>query len=180
MEYFIISQDKSLEDHLITFEGLKAANSTLEVTTDQAEAIKDLTVVFVNGDEDHVCPDFIERPVLLVSDTLKKVISMYDEHVIFKCAVLTNIKMESQSTYWLMLVDRLDCLSDQTVFDKAGRIQHIVIDLEKARGHAVFRIKGIDETMLVINLEITESILRRELFGMKIEKVETYSGRLTL
>lgn len=180
MEYFVISQDESLQDHLMTFEGLRAANSTLEVTSDQADAIHDLTVVFVNGDTDYVCPDFIERPVVLVSDTMKKVFEMYDDDVIFKCAVLTNVSEESQRVYWLMLVDRLDCLSEQTEFDKTGGVKRIVIDPDRAKGHAVFRIKGIAETTLVINLDIAESLLRRELFGMKISEIETHDKVMTV
>jgi hypothetical protein len=177
MEYFIISQDDALQDYQIGFEDLRSASRTLEVTTDQAEEIKDRTVVLVNGDEDSVWPDFIERPVVLVSDMIKQVMSMHDERAIFKSAVLNHVKLLKQSAYWLLLADRLDCLSDRTEFDKAGRVQRLVLDADRAEGHAVFRVAGIVETWLVINLDVAESLLRRRTFGMKLRKIETYNGR---
>ncbi|MCW3791437.1 hypothetical protein OM416_07590 [Paenibacillus sp. LS1] len=171
MEYFMISQDRNLDEHLISFEGLKSATRTLEITTDQSQELKDLTVVFVHG-ENKIVPDFIDRPVVLVSDELKKVMEMHDDNIMFKCAVLTNVVEETQLTYWLILVDRLDCLSSLSEYDPWGRPTRIVIDKHKAAGHAVFRIAGIDDKRLIINLDVTESVLRRELWGMTLESIE--------
>jgi len=172
MDYFIMTQDRLLDEHMITFDGLRSAFRTLEVSRDRDQEIKDFTVVYVEG-KDKVIPDLIDRPVVLMSDPLKKVIEMYDDEALFKCTVLAHPAEEMQQTYWLLLVDRLDCLSDLTEYDPWGRPSRIVLDRNKAKGHAIFRIAGIDDPRLVINLDVAESILRRDLWGIVLEPLET-------
>lgn len=172
MEYFIMTQDRLLDEKMVLFDGLRAATRTLEVSRERAQEIKDFTVVYVDG-KDRVIPDLIDRPVVLMSDSLKKVIEMYDDDALFKCVVLVHAVEEVQQTYWLLLVDRLDCLSELTEYDPWGRPSRIVIDPKKAKGHAIFRIADIDDQRLVINLDIAESILRRDVWGITLEPVET-------
>ncbi|MDQ0171302.1 hypothetical protein [Paenibacillus tundrae] len=172
MEYFIMTQDRQLDEHMVLFDGLKSATRTLEVPREREQEIKDFTVVYVDG-KDKVIPDLIDRPVVFISDSLKKVIEMYDDDALFKCAVLAHPVEEVQKTYWLLLVDRLECLSDLTEYDPWGRPKRIVIDRKLARGHGVFRIAGIDDQRLVISLDIAESILRRDLWGIDLEPLQT-------
>ncbi|MEC0127799.1 hypothetical protein [Paenibacillus pabuli] len=172
MDYFIMTQDRLLDEHMIMFDGLRSAFRTLEVSKDRAQEIKDFTVVYVEG-KDRIIPDLIDRPVVLMSDPLKKVIEMYDDDALFKCVVLAHPAEEMQQTYWLLLVDRLECLSDLTEYDPWGRPSRIIIDRKMAKGHAVFRIAGIDDQRLVINLDIAESILRRDLWGISLEPLES-------
>lgn len=172
MDYFIISQDECVENKF-QFAGLKSTNKTIELTPDRADEINDITAVFVEGHADSVYPDYIGKPVVLVADELKKVLERHDPELACKCAVLSDPKNSMQKIYWLLLLPRVDCLSDRSVFDKTGAVKRIVIDRAKANGHAVFRVQGLLEKHVFINLDVAESLLRKELLGIKLEKVES-------
>ncbi|MCM3342403.1 hypothetical protein M3650_28205 [Paenibacillus sp. MER TA 81-3] len=172
MEYFIISQDENVEN-MIRFAGLKSTNKTIEVTPEQADDIHDITVVFVEGSADSVYPDYIGKPVVFVADELKKVLELYDPGLVFKCAILSNPQHSMQKVYWLLLLPRVDCLSEHTEFYKTGAVKSIVIDHAKAAEHAIFRVQGLLEKHVIINLDVAESLLRRDLLGMRLEKVRS-------
>ncbi|MBN3522652.1 imm11 family protein [Paenibacillus apiarius] len=170
MEYFIISQDENV-DNIIRFAGLKSTNKTIEVMPEQADDLNDMTVVFVEGSADSVYPDYIGKPVVLVADGLKKVLELHDPGLAFKCAVLSNPQHSMQKIYWLLLLPRVDCLSERTEFYKTGAVKSIVIDHAKAAGHAIFRVQGLLEKCVIINLDVAESLLRRDLLGFRLEQV---------
>lgn len=175
MDYFIIAQDERA-DQQFRFAGLKSTNKIIEVTPDQADDIQDITIVFVEGQADSVYPDYIGKPVVLVADEVKKVLELHDPELVFKCAILSDPKHSMQKVYWLLLLPRVDCLSERTEFHKTGAVKRIVIDQEKAAGHAIFRVRGLLEKHVFIPLDVAESLLRRELLGIRLEKVDHDSG----
>ncbi|WCF09233.1 hypothetical protein NDS46_04840 [Paenibacillus thiaminolyticus] len=175
MDYFIIAQDESA-DQQFRFAGLKSTNKIIEVTPDQADDIQDITIVFVEGQADSVYPDYIGKPVVLVADEVKKVLELHDPKLVFKCAILSDPKHSMQKVYWLLLLPRVDCLSERTEFQKTGAVKRIVIDQAKAAGHAIFRVQGLLEKHVFIPLDVAESLLRRELLGIRLEKVEQDRG----
>lgn len=175
MDYFIIAQDESV-DQQFRFAGLKSTNKIIEVTPDQADDIQDITIVFVEGQADSVYPDYIGKPVVLVADEVKKVLELHDPKLVFKCAILSDPKHSMQKVYWLLLLPRVDCLSERTEFQKTGAVKTIVIDQAKAAGHAIFRVQGLLEKHVFIPLDVAESLLRRELLGIRLEKVDHDRG----
>ncbi|MBC2582568.1 serine protease [Clostridium sp. DJ247] len=116
--------------------------------------------------------DFIEKPVPLVSDNLKKLLQKYDKKIFFKPIVLCDRKQEKQDLYWLMVPDSIDCLSDKSEFNKDGTLKRLVIDKKKVGNFKIFKVNGIIEDLMLVRLDAAESILRRDFTGIKLKKVE--------
>lgn len=176
MQYFLMRLDKRIEN-IITFTDFPEDNHAL-LLKEQAKTFKDITTLFVEGDSDVVYPDFIENPVFLVSDELKKVLEIYDSTLIFKTVVLSNLKEETQKIYWLVLTDILDALSEKTEFYKNGWEKRILIDEEKTEGHRIFQVEGLQRNELLVHLDVAESILRRDFKGIELKKVESDVGEV--
>lgn len=149
------------------------SSQRIEIPIEDADQINDLTTLFVQAGKQSVYPDFIDEPVLLVSDELKKLLELYDYHLISKCTVLADIEEKTQKLYWLLLLNHIDCLSNQSTFDKNGQIKDIVINGEQAKGKKIFRIQGIKTPLVIINLDVAESILRRNFWGIQLKKLQT-------
>lgn len=171
MKYFKISQDKLIDD-IISFSDFKTDEHAI-LLKEQANSFNDVTTLFVEGNTDTIYPDFIENPVFLVSDELKKVFEMYDETLIFKTVILANLEAQTQHIYWLVLTDIIDALSDKTEFYKNGWEKNIFINDEKVDRRKIFQIKGLRKNQLIIHLDVAESILRREFNGIDFEEVGT-------
>lgn len=171
MQYFSVNQDKKVQD-FISFTDFKTEEHA-NLLKEDAETFNDITTLFVEGQGDSIYPDFIENPVFLVSDELKKVLNMYDSTLVFKTVILSNLKEQTQKVYWLVLADSLDVLDEKTEFYKNGWEKKIVIDEKKVQGHKIFQINGLKKSQLFIHLDVAESILRRNFKCIELKKIET-------
>jgi len=173
MDYFILEQKENMSNAVKL---LAEADNPLErkqvLTKEQAKDINELSRIYVLGDGDSIYPAIIDTPVFLVSDTVKKLLQLYEDSLIFKCTVLAN-KEGSQVVYWLTLMDEVNCLSSASEFTKDGSLKKLVIDKEKLQGRKIFRVGGVREKLVVINQDIAESLLRRFLLGIQLTAIES-------
>lgn len=170
MKYFILKQDTSLEN-AIQLEGFNNSEKMILLKEDE-DKFKDTTSVRVNGNENSVYPDLIEAPVLMVSDELHKIFKWYENTIIYKAAVFSDLKMERQDVYRVVLPDILDALSEKTTYLKNGWVDKIVLDKEKIADYNIFRIKAGVDYYFIVSLDVVESMLKRTFMGIKFKEVE--------
>ncbi|MBB6624509.1 hypothetical protein H7E67_13800 [Clostridium gasigenes] len=170
MKYFILKQDKNLEN-AIEIEGFNNSKR-MTLLKENENKFKESTNVPVKGNENSVYPDFIQAPVLLVSDALHKVFNLYENTIIYKIAVFSDLEMKKQNVYRLVLPDLLDVLSDKTLYLKNGWVDKIVLDSKKIGDYNIFEIKVGVEYYFIVSLDVVESILKRKFIGIKFEEVE--------
>ena len=171
MKYFILKQDRNLEN-AIEIQGFNNSQK-LTLLKKDADEYNNSTNVLVKGNENSVYPDLFQSPVLLVSDALHKVFELYENTIIYKIAVFSNLKMKTQEVYRLVLPELLDGLSDKTVYFKNGWVDKIVLDSKKTGDYNIFQIKAGVDYYFIASLDVVESMLKRNLFlGIKFEEVQ--------
>lgn len=170
MDYFILKQDIKLEN-AVQIEGFNNTKKMTLLKKDEAE-YSDCSNVPIICDENTVYPDFIQAPVLLISDELHKIFKMYENTVVYKLVFFTSLKMKLQKVYRLVFPELIDALSDKTTYLKNGWVDKIVLDKNKIGDYKVFQIKAGVEYYFVISVEVAESVLKRNFMGIKFEKVE--------
>ncbi|MFC9712517.1 hypothetical protein ACFTRD_30805 [Paenibacillus sp. NPDC056933] len=115
--------------------------------------------------------DYLERPVPLVSDRMLEVFTLYDPALIRRAAVLTDKARMSQETYWAIYPTTMDVLSPQTERHLDGNLKRIVL----GRGRTalpLFQLKEPRESIIVVNLALAESLLRRDFAGIQLVRLE--------
>ncbi|OOM76179.1 hypothetical protein CLPUN_27920 [Clostridium puniceum] len=171
MKYFILRQDRILEN-AIEIEGFNNSKKMTLLKVDE-DKYRDCTNVPVKGNENSVYPDLIQAPVLLVSDELHKVFNLYENTIIYKIAVFSDLKLKKQKVYRLVLPDLLDALSDNTIYLKNGWVDKIVLDSKKIEDYNIFQIKAGVDYYFIVSLDVVESMLKRNLFvGINFEEIE--------
>ncbi|MCP1308915.1 imm11 family protein [Paenibacillus tyrfis] len=161
MYYFRLQQDKRFID------GLR-----LEQVSRDME-IKERNIVFVKEDGDKpVYLDFIDHPRRLVSDRLKALLEKYDDRLRFQSAIVTGRSTQRQDIYWFMEPGELDCLSGKTQVDAGGTCRRLVLEAPNVRRERIFRVAGLQEDVLIVRLDIAESLLRRAFTGLQLTPVE--------
>ncbi|WP_294354440.1 hypothetical protein [uncultured Clostridium sp.] len=171
MRYFILKQDRNLQNS-IEIKGFNNSQKMVLLKEDENK-YRDATNVPINGDKDSIFPSFIQAPVLLVEDALHKVFKMYENTVIYKIAVFTNVELRKQKVYRLVLTDIVDALDERTTYLKNGWVDKLVLNREKIGDYNVFQVKAGVDYYFIVSLDVVESMLKRDLFtGIKFEEVE--------
>lgn len=171
MKYFILKQDRKLENAI----EIKGFNNSKKMTLfkEDQDKYKDCSNVPITGNENSVYPDLIQAPVLLISDELHKLFNFYENTIVYKIAVFTNLEMKKQKVYRLVMPELLDALSDKSIYLKNGWIDKIVLDSKKIGDYNIFQVKAGLDYFLLVSLDVVESMLKRGTFvGIKFEEVE--------
>ena len=102
-----------------------------------------------------------------------EMVMMYQPGTLHKGIKLWNRNSGVNEAYFLPVLDELDCMSDKTQYNSVGnRIIRLVLDKEKIGEKAVFKIKGYASNDIVGRLDFVESILRRNVRGIRLAEVE--------
>lgn len=114
-------------------------------------------------------PDILCSPCILVSKCVMETIIMYQPDVPYKGVKLWNRESGANATYSMPILDEIECISDETLYNNIGnRIVKLVLDREKIKPYAVFRINGYKRNCIVGRMDFVESILRRGAIGIKL------------
>ncbi len=118
-------------------------------------------------------PDLICRPFVMVSDIIMQTIMMYDPEITYRGLKLWHRESGINASYFIPLLDEIECLSEQTRYNVTGnRIVEPILNRKEIGDAAVFRIKDYDKSCIVGRLDFVESILRRGSRGIRLEEVE--------
>jgi hypothetical protein len=117
--------------------------------------------------------DFIAGPAPLVSERLKQLYQKFDSQIFFKPVVLADVTKMRQELYWLMNPPSCACVAAESEFNKDGAVKRLVIDQSKTEGKWIFKVAGILERLIVVNLGVAECMLRRDFYGVKFKRIVT-------
>lgn len=173
MEYFILGQDKRITNAVKPIGVSELVTKTGFITKNWG-ALDDLPAqVYITQKDHQEYVDLIANPLPLISDKLKQLFQKFDPDIFFKPVILADQKKMRQNLYWLMVPQNCDCLSSNSEFHKNLTLKRLIIDPQKARGKWIFKIAGIMEAYIFVNLGVAESILRRNFQGIEFINVET-------
>ena len=116
-------------------------------------------------------PDYIEEPVMLISEKLKRIVGKYQRNITFNLVVLVERNRRHQEVYYMMGVPEIDCLVDDIELDAMGNLKDFTLDEAKIGSNRIFRVKGHNKK-LIVRLDVAESLLRRDAAGITFEKLE--------
>ncbi len=168
--YFELEQDQRIRNRF----RFRDIESTVrgEFEPEEFEQIQDISVLFTLGDKNSIYPDVVDAPMFMVSDLLKKLLSAYDSEVLYRRVVLNQAKEGIQKKYWLLLAHKIDCLDESSEQYDNGWDKRIVLNQEQIGSRRVFKVNGIQTPREFVNLEVAESIRRREFEGITLRPVE--------
>ena len=120
------------------------------------EEIKDRSVFHIKSDERTVFTDIISSPFLLFSDEAFKIISQYERNLKSKIIAIVDLENNTNAIYHLPI-----------------NLETMEIS-ENTSSKAIFYCEIEEKTELIINLDLAESILRRNLKGIAFKQLGDY------
>ncbi|MHC1686034.1 MAG: hypothetical protein AB6733_24415 [Clostridiaceae bacterium] len=172
MDYFLLKQDKRYVNtpRLIdVFKKIDVRNINLL----NAHKIEDMIIFNADCDERSEFLDILDSQLFLISEEMKNIIEKYKAEIIFKVIPLIDLPRERQENYFLPIFEEVECLSDKAELNlNKTFVKKIILDKEKIKGKKIFKIKESSKSLIVIRLDVAESLLRRNFKGVSIEKLD--------
>lgn len=169
MRYYEIKQDVNLRN-LVEIEGFKGCPNMI-LDREKADTYKRCTSMFVSGTPESQYPDLFQSPVLLLSEKMYQIVKYYDDDVIYKIVVLTDLKMKRQEVYRLMLPKIADVLGNNTQYLKNGYIEKPSIRKHPDFANRIFYVTEGITHHLIVTEDVLESMLSRGCVGICYEEV---------
>lgn len=171
MDYFLLKQDERYTDVPLLLDVYKKID-TRDIHPTRAYKIADPLIFHVKAGEESSYLDIMDRQLLLLSDKLKRVVEAYEPDTLFKLVVLIDLSRHRQNNYYLPILEEVEAVSPRSEFnlDKSV-IKRLVLLEEKLRGKKIVRLKESEKPLIVVRLDVAESILRRDLTGIRLERV---------
>lgn len=171
MRYFMLKQDRNIPN-AVEIIGFNNSQKVVFLKEDE-DKYKDASNVPVKGTINTIYPSFLQAPTLLVCDELHKLFKLYENTIIYKIAVLTNVELRKQKVYRLMITDVIDAIDEKTTYQKNGWLHKLVLNKKKIGDYNIFQVKAGVDYYFIVSLDVLESMLKRNLFiGIKFEEVE--------
>ncbi|GMA99902.1 hypothetical protein [Pelosinus sp. IPA-1] len=172
MEYFRIKQDPECLEAVVIPDAIKQIDRRY-VTPEEADRIEDVTVFRLDGTDYPEFIDILDRQLFLVSSQLKEVFGLYVPKLKYKIVIVANSEKGLVNTYHLPIFAPVDCLSEQSVMtpDKKN-VRKLVLKQSLLGRKAIFKVQHDFENIIIARLDAAESMLRRNLRGIKMVRVE--------
>ncbi|MBU3218122.1 hypothetical protein LL033_22100 [Clostridium estertheticum] len=172
MDYFLLKQDERYTNTPRLIDVFKKINMK-NLNLLNAHKIEDMIIFNVNADDNCEFLDVLDSQLFLISNELKKIIEKYNSDILFISLPLIDGLHDRQENYSLPIFEEIEALSDKTELGLDKRIiKNIIISKEKIQGKKIFRIKESTKPLIVVRLDVAESLLRRDFKGIKLERLQ--------
>lgn len=155
---------------------LKAEEYAYRLTAENFEKMPRSSAGYYDFNEYSEFPGIMVHPTYMVNMRIKKVIEMYDETIKWKSVTIMpndGSKMkEASEVYWIPKLREFDCFDKETVIMPDGTIKRLVIRRDKVQNSDIFQISRARENKVVVSLRMAESICRRNIYGVRFERIE--------
>jgi len=173
MDYFWIRQDRRYLHAPKLSNARDIVRRREDVTIENERMIADVSVAFVSSQETIDFVDILDTQFFLVSDRVKDVLRMYEPSLKFKMiCVLDNLAGE-YSNYHMPIFSPVDCLSEKSIIspDKS-EVKKLVLDAQKMDFQTIFKVAGLRTDVVLVRLDVIESLLRRKIRDFQFERVK--------
>jgi hypothetical protein len=124
-----------------------------------------------NKDTDFL--DIITLPFLLVSKKVYKLLQEFEPNLQYKEIILLDKKYGKAEEYFLPLIKTISCLTEKTEFNLDHSVlKRVFINRKKIGDKCIFAFDEGPKNLIVIRLDVAESILRRNRYGFMLTEVE--------
>lgn len=171
MEYFRLFQDQRYL-HYPEIDNFYKRYRREYFSVASGNKIDDINVVFTPSTKNLDYIDLLDKQVILISSAVKDVFSLYDCSIFYKTFHLLNNLTGLSGLYYAPIIQEIKCLSEKSVCNlNRSVIKNIVLDFNSLKKASIFKIADINTDVLIVRLDVVESLLRRKVKGTIFEKV---------
>ncbi|NEW09790.1 hypothetical protein GK047_28120 [Paenibacillus sp. SYP-B3998] len=171
MDYFILKQDERYTNtpHLLN---VKEHIDSRQLNLLNAHHIASTVVLQVEADAESRFLDILDGQLFLLSENMQKVVELYEPETLFKRISLIDLKQQRQVNYVLPIFREIDALSLSSEWNtNRSVLKKSILQADKIKGNKIFRIKESEKPLIVVRLDVAESMIRRNLAGIRLVRI---------
>ena len=169
--FFIMRQDRNLSDS-IRLRDFDICGARHIFHKSDAERLNQTTVLYQAENTGELAGDFIQSPVYMVSGMVKKILDMYEDDLVFKKVSLINKEKKTEILYYQVLMDEIEALSESVERYPDQTEKKIILSPNKIGKHKVFMLADSKMKDPIVNLDIIESLLKRNPIKIRFQKIK--------
>ncbi|NEU28896.1 hypothetical protein [Paenibacillus ottowii] len=171
MDYFLLKQDVRYTNVPALLKVRETIDPWKLYDLRPEDIVKPL-MFHVKADAESIFIDYLEGPIPLFSDALKRLIQAYMPELPLKLTILTQIEQKIQKNYYIPFIAQLKAVHPESEWNvNQNVIRNLVLHADAIRGHKIFRVQESAAPLIVVRLDVAESILRRDFTGISLEQV---------
>ena len=159
MDYFHIMSDNRVTVPKLNFTEKEINTDAIMKQVSLPDSVEQVDLLVVRSNRDIF---------YLVSTMVQEILEMSQEEVSTIPVQLVDLEHSRMDAYWLLNLPEEEGWI-QNYFEKQ---EDMVVRIPKDEDRAVILLKNQNHTYLIANLAFTEMLLRRHVFGLRIEKVK--------
>lgn len=140
------------------------------------DSYKELSVYFFDYIEGETeITSILTSPIFLIDKKISDLFVLYQPNMQMKGIQLFSTDPDEKKKavlYYLPDIPKIDCLSDKVRINPNGTINEILLNKDKVPEYPIFMLERIAEQKVIINEDVAESLLRRNLYGIGLKKIE--------
>ncbi|AQS08719.1 hypothetical protein CLOBY_08290 [Clostridium saccharobutylicum] len=172
MDYFLLKQDEESKNVPVLMDVFNKVD-VRNINLLNAHKIDEILIFNVKCTDETEFLDILDRNLFLISEKMKKIIEKYDSGILFKIIPLIDLTHDRQENYYMPIFEEIECLSEKAELNlNKTVVKKIILDKEKIKGKKIFKIKESSKTLVVVRLDVAESLLRREFKGVCLKRLE--------
>lgn len=179
MDYFLLKQDMRYTD-IPRLEPITQQIPVWKLPQLQPDDIAQPLALYIRSEEESEFLDYMEEAVPLLSERMMKLWAMYDPAMVFRIVVLMDRERRLQVPYYIPFPVIADVLHPDSQWNQDRRLlKHIILDAAKLQQRKIFRIAGSTRPEIVVRLDTAESMLRRDMTGIRLERLPVGISTMT-
>lgn len=172
MDYFLLKQDKRFTN-TPRIKNLFKSIDIRNVNRINSHKIEEVNIVQVQAEDSSQYLDILDNQLFLVSDKLIRILKKYDPQLIVKYFPLIDAKRNRQENYYLPIFEEVNALHVKAEYINNGAIlKEIILDKNKIHRKKIFKLQEKSKNLIIVRLDVAESILRRKPNGISLKRVE--------
>lgn len=173
MDYFRLSQDKRYLNPPFISNLNDIVKRRSDTTYGKASIIPDINVGFAKPDNKIDFIDVLDEQIYMIKEEISTVFKMYEPALLFKSICILNNITGEYGSYQIPIFQELDCLSPNSIIspDKTY-IKKLVLSKVIPEELAIFKVSNLCTDVVVIRLDVAESLLRREIVKFSLKRIE--------
>lgn len=171
MDYFRISQDKRYLHAPVISNATDIIQRRMDISVKNKEKIPDINIGFSNIKSEVDFLDVLDTQLYMVSKQVKDVFAVYEPQLIFKDICILNNFTKEYGQYYIPLFNECSCISDQSVVSPDRTCVEKLVMNQPGDDDSIFKVSGLLTDIVIIRLDVAESLLRRNIRKFRLEKI---------
>lgn len=177
MDYFRIRQDRRYVHPPVITNLNDIIQRRAQLSEEEAQEIADINVAFARPEETLDFVDVLDSQLFLVGEQVREVFQIYEPSLGYKAVCILNNLTGDYRNYYAPVFRTVDCYSEKSEANRnRSVIEKLVLRESEIRDFGVFKVKNVETDLVVIRLDVVESLLRRGVRQFQLERVQLERG----